>query len=321
MKKGEEGYAYSLYFSELYQYFVRDVEEYKKKFPFGVPVTNNDNYFLLEDAINYMLVSLPQAPQPFLAYYHFLPPHYPYNTRKDFYQVFRKDGYLPTRKPKHLLGDGYSEDNLGKLRRFYDEFILYADAEFGRLFNHLRNSGLLENTWVVLTSDHGELFERGVFQHTTPLMNQAILRIPLVIWEPGRAARLDVQQKTSAVDVFPTLLQVTDHPVAEWSTGSVLPPYAVQAKEKPILAVEAKTTPKDAPITVGSVAYLKDQYKLIHYFGYPELGDQRELNELYDIEADPEELQNLAETKKGIKDEYLDTVKEGLAAANQPYVN
>jgi arylsulfatase A-like enzyme len=319
LKKQDEGYAYSLYFSELYQHFIKDVQEYKKNFPFGVPVTNNDNYFLLEDVINYMMLSLPAAPQPFLAYYHLLPPHYPYNTRKDFYQAFRNDGYQALAKPRHLFDEGFSNDLLSKQRRFYDEFILFTDAEFGRLFQHLKSSGVLDNTWVILTSDHGELFERGVARHTTPLMYQAILRIPLFIWEPGRTARVDIHQKTSAIDILPTLLQVTGHPPVGWSEGKVLPPFDPQANERPILAVEAKTTPKNAPITTGSVAYIKDQYKLIHYFGYPELGEESELVELYDLEADPEELENLADREKGIKDEYLDTVKDGLAAANKSF--
>jgi arylsulfatase A-like enzyme len=319
VKKREEGYAYSLYFSELYQHFIKDVTEYRKQFPFGVPVTNNDNYFLLEDVVDYLMLSLPAAPQPFLAYCHWLPPHYPYNTRKDFYQAFRKDGYVPVEKPGHLFSQGHSEADLVRWRRFYDEFILYADAEFGRLFEHLQSSGLLDNTWVVLTSDHGELFERGVFQHTTPLLNEAILRIPLAIWEPGRTARVDIHQKTSAIDVLPTLLQVTGHPPAEWTEGQVLPPFDPQASERPTLAVEAKTTPKNAPITTGSVAYIKDQFKLINYFGYPELGEEGELVELYDLEADPEELVNLAGSQKGIRDEYLDAVKDGLAAANNSF--
>jgi arylsulfatase len=321
LKKQEGGYAYSLYFSEIYQHFIKDVKEYKKIFPFGVPVTNNDNYFLQEQATEYLQSEIPDYPQPFLAYYHFLPPHYPYNTRKDFYQTFRKDGYVPPNKPEHLFSEGFSDDTLSKLRRFYDEFILYADFEFGRLFTQLQTSRILDNTWVVLTSDHGELFERGVDQHTTPLMYQPIIRIPLVIWEPGRTSRLDVEQKTSAIDVLPTLLQVTGHQVVEWSQGSVLPPYSTPGdqSEVPILAIEAKTTQKDAPISVGSIAYVKDQYKLIYYFGYPELGEEGELVELYDIETDLEELINLSESQKEIRDEYLSAVKSGLAEANQPY--
>ncbi len=259
------------------------------------------------------------AAQPFLAYYHLLPPHNPYNTRQDFYQRFQKDGYQPVRKPEHLFTQDIPEAQLDKQRRAYDEFILYADAEFGRLFQNLQASGMLENTWVVLTSDHGELFERGAAKHLTPLLNQAVIRIPLVIWEPGRSARLDVQQKTSAIDVLPTLLQVTGHPLPDRGEGHILPPYAASNSKHPIFVVEAKSTPKDEPITAGSVAYIKDQYKLIDYFGYPELPEGEELVELYDIENDPEELNNLANSQKEVRVEYLGMIKTHLAEANKGY--
>jgi choline-sulfatase len=320
LKKQDEGHAYSLYFSEIYKQFRKDIQENTRKiFPLGIPFTNQDNYYLLEQAVEYMMVAFPDLPQPFLAYYHLLPPHNPYNTRQDFYQRFLKDGYQPVRKPEHLFTQDIPEAQLDKQRRAYDEFILYADAEFGRLFQGLEASGMLENTWVVLTSDHGELFERGAAKHLTPLLNQAVIRIPLVVWEPGRTARLDVYQKTSAIDVLPTLLQVTGHPLPAWGEGQILPPYAADNSEPPIFVVEAKSTPKDEPITAGSVAYIKDRYKLIDYFGYPELAESGELIELYDIENDPEELNNLAVTQKEIRDEYLSIVKTRLAEANRPY--
>jgi arylsulfatase A-like enzyme len=320
LKKQDEGHAYSLYFSEIYRQFRKDIQEnIKKNFPLGIPFTNQDNYYLLEQAVEYMLGAFPELPKPFLAYYHLLPPHNPYNTRNDFYQRFRKDGYQPVRKTEHLFTQDIPEAQLDKQRQAYDEFILYADAEFGRLFQSLEASGMLENTWVVLTSDHGELFERGAAKHLTPLLNQAVIRIPLVIWEPGRTERLDVQQKTSAIDVLPTLLQVTGHPLPGWGEGHVLPPYAADNTEHPIFVVEAKSTPVNEPIRAGSVTYIKDRYKLIDYFGYPELDEGKDLVELYDIENDPEELNNLADTHKDIRDEYLSVVKRRLAEANKPY--
>ncbi len=64
--------------------------------------------------------------------------------------------------------------------------ILYADKEFGRFFDYLDSSGLLDNTWVVLTSDHGEMFERGIDGHDTEVLYEPVIRIPLMIFEPGR---------------------------------------------------------------------------------------------------------------------------------------
>src|SRR3989304_4147872 len=90
----------------------------------------------------------------------------------------------------------------------------------------LEGAGVLENTWVLLTSDHGELFERAIWQHTTPVLYQPVIRIPLLIFQPGRTTRLDVHTPTSAVDILPTLRHVTGSEPVSWSEGLVLPPFS-----------------------------------------------------------------------------------------------
>ena len=71
--------------------------------------------------------------QPFLGYYHFLPPHNPYKTRRDFFNHFAEDGYNPVPKPDHLFADASPDEKFDKKRRQYDEYILYVDYEFDRL--------------------------------------------------------------------------------------------------------------------------------------------------------------------------------------------
>ncbi len=320
--KNNEGSAYAIYFSDLYRRFSRTPNDYKSDFPFGVPVINQDNYFLFEHAVDYLAEAIPAFPKPYLGYFHFLPPHYPYNTRKDFYRFFKDDGYRPPEKPEHLFSQDVTYSKQVRLSRFYDEFILYADAEFARLFDRLDESGVLNNTWVVLTSDHGELFERGVVHHTTPLLNQAIIRIPLLIWEPGRAARMDIHQRSNAIDVLPTLLQVTGHDIPAWIEGDVLPPYAQEnsAPMKDIFVVEAQHTSKGESIKAGTLSYIHDRYKLIWYFGYPQLEGEGDLVELYDIEADAEELVDLSAARKSITSEMLAVLKQRLDDSNQPYL-
>ena len=119
-----------------------------------------------------------------------------------------------------------SFDLLLKKRTNYDEFILYVDHEFGRLMENLESNGLLDNTWVILTSDHGELFERGIAGHLTPVLYQPVIRVPLLIFEPGRTIRQDVYSNTSTVDLLPTLLHVTGQKLADWSEGTPLPPFS-----------------------------------------------------------------------------------------------
>ena len=110
-------------------------------------------------------------------------------------------------------------------RLAYDEFILYVDREFARFYGALEASGLLENTWVVFTSDHGEMFERGIIGHSTNVLYEPVVRVPLLIFEPGRKQGMEIVTPTSAVDMLPTLAHVTGHALPDWSEGEILPPF------------------------------------------------------------------------------------------------
>ena len=323
MNRMEDGFAYSLFLSHLYDFFYKKwsdakYENIKLLYPRGIPGLQTESHFLLEDAIDWLRENLGVLPQPFVGYFHFLPPHAPYRTHKDFYGRFGEDGL--TFKPKRLdifSEEDYRFDTAIENRTMYDEFILYVDREFGRLFDNLENSGLLENTWIVLTSDHGEMFERGVIGHSTPLLYEPVIRVPLMIFEPRRNTRLDVHTLTSAVDVLPTLLHVTGQSPALWTEGSVLPPYSPNTEES-IFVLEAKKNKKYAPLTIATTALVKGQYKLMYFFGYDEL-DGGERIELYDIEADPEEMTDLYSTKRETVDAMLHELKTKLQGVNGVY--
>ena len=221
------GYSYSLFLSNFYKKqkdaYIADLQ---RSFPLGLPYIKSDNYFVLEQAINFLGAQLNQIPQPFLAYFHFIPPHEPYRTSQDFYGRFKNDGFQPPDKPKDIFGGRRRMPPfLSGMRTEYDEYILYLDREFGRFFKHLEDSGLLENTYIIMTSDHGELFERAIWGHTTPVLYQPVVHVPLMVFEPGWESRTDIYTPTSAVDLLPTLLHIAGEKPAEWSEGLVLPPF------------------------------------------------------------------------------------------------
>jgi arylsulfatase A-like enzyme len=323
VKSKEEGYAYSLFLSRILQVLrERKISDLRSQFPGGIPQIAGENYFLLEDAIDWLGNTLRNLSQPFMGYFHFMPPHGPYNTRKDFFGRFRGDGYRPVDKPLDLFFKEQSDsfEFLLKKRTNYDEFILYVDQEFGRLMGNLESNGMLDNTWVILTSDHGELFERGIAGHLTPVLYQPVIRVPLMVFEPGRTTRQDIYSNTSAVDVLPTLLHITGQKPANWSEGILLPPFsAVQDSERSIYVLQARKNPKYGPITEATTALIKGQYKLMDFIGYSKLGPQGERIELYDIRNDPEELNDLSTLKRETTVELLSELKQKLAEVNLPH--
>ena len=91
-------------------------------------------------------------------------------------------------------------------------------------------------------------------------------------------------------------------------------------KKRNVFVLEAKkTSNQNGPLTKATVALIKEQYKLINFFGYEELGGS-ELIELYDLVNDPEELNDLSASKKEATAELLDEIKQKLTEVNEPYL-
>lgn len=267
---------------------------HKHTFPRGVPIYPNEAgpgyaMFTLEQAIDWIQDQIVEQPKPFCGYVHLMPPHYPYRPRHDFYNKF-EGGWQPQAKPERYFSEGHSQEFLDEERQYYDEFIAYVDYEFKRLYDFMERSGALENTYLIFTSDHGEMFERGIYTHNTPTLYEPLIHVPLLMWRPGQNRREDVNTLTSHVDLLPTLLHINGLPIPDWCEGQVLPTFGKNTidAERSIYAMEARENPMNAHLEKATIAMLQGQYKLIHYIGYTP-----EVYELFNLEDDPEELNDL----------------------------
>jgi arylsulfatase A-like enzyme len=320
MKPLEDGTRYSTFLSALYRAYQEGrFEAVKKEFPRGLPSVNLDNYFILEDATDHLIRRVADVPQPYFAYYHFLPPHSPYYTRKEFFGTFAGDGYQPPEKPRHPFSGGKSPEELLLRRTDYDEYIRYVDVEFARLYDALERSGALENTWLVLTSDHGEIFERGLSGHGHSSLFDPVVHVPLLIFAPGQNERMDIEVNTSAVDMLPTLMHLTGHPIPDWAEGRVLPPFDPGVGPRDIYALQAIGAGHEKPLEKATAMLLRESYKLSYFFGYADLGGDREYIELYDLENDPDELHNLARQRPALRDDLLADLKAKIVEVNEPF--
>lgn len=295
-----------------------EAEVYRQAdFPRGLPEAFRSAY-VLETAVNGIHSAVSEAPQPFLGYFHLLPPHEPYRTRKEFKDQFESSEDFDS-KPEHFFTQGQNDQALNRLRRAYDEFLAYADAEFGRLLSKLEQSGLLNNTVIVFTADHGQLFERGIHGHITPVLYEPVIRVPLLIYDPNQPDRQDIYTPSSAVDLLPTLLKIAGRETPDWCEGVVLPPYLSGTTDpmRSIYAVEAKENARSQPLSKASVAVIQGSTKLVSYFGYP---GYEEMYELYDLEHDQEERLNLVSTRKTTAGEMRADLKEKLRGLNRQYI-
>ncbi len=196
-----------------------------------------------------------------------------------------------------------------ELRKTYDEYIANVDSEMGRLLDALEQAGVLDDTYFIITSDHGEFFERGVYGHDTPLLYDPVIHIPLMVFKPGQVERLDIHTPTSNADILPTLLSLADRPIPDDLDGRMLPGFdgERQEAERPIFSVEAKEVSSFRPLSRASIAMVKDSKKIIHYRGFEKYPDAFEL---YDLQEDIQEKRDLylldPVTAAGMKEELLD---------------
>jgi arylsulfatase A-like enzyme len=323
LKQSDDGYAYSLYLSRINDIMKeKRVEKLVSNFPRGLPYINIDNYYILEHGIDYLIQQLRQVSTPFLGYFHFLPPHEPYHPRKEFIGKFINSKPSGLDKPDHLFSQGNSQHQMMNNRNNYDEFILYTDHEFARLFTFMEQNGFLENTWLILTSDHGELFERGIIGHSTPVLHEPVIRVPLIIFEPGRSSRLDIHSLTSGMDILPTLLEVNGYQIPAWIEGEVLPPFRDNdtINSRNIFALQAKGSGKRDPIVKGTVMLVRGEYKLMYYFGYKELDSSGRFVELYNLADDPNEINNHFHPLNHVGMEMIEIIQTKLEEVNQPFL-
>ena len=254
----------------------------------------------------------------FLGYFHLLSPHAPYAPTAEFSGLYA-DGMQVSRKGFHALipnKDRIEYEIQDLYAQRYDQFLANVDAEFGYLIEQLEQSRLLDNTYVVVLSDHGELFERGIHGHATRLLYQGVVRVPLLISAPGQTQRVDIHEPTSNVDILPTLAALMGSELPENLDGRILPGFGGEAGERPIVCVEAKEGSAFRPLERASFTLIRGTHKLIHYIGYPE---KEKVIELYDLEADPDEIQNIALDEALLARRMLEELTEARVQADAPY--
>ena len=289
-----------------------------RDYPRGIPKTGAyPVYFLLEDVLAGLVKMFSEAKSPSFSYIHLFPPHAPYSPLRQFYGKFWNDNYFPPSKPQHKLSDGQDERKVYIGRLSYDEYVATLDYEFGRFLDALDAAGVLDNSYLIVTSDHGEIFERGDKGHDTPLLYDPVIHSPLIISAPGQRARRDVYAPVNSVDILPTLLHLAGKPIPDWCEGEILPGFGGEENyERATFSVEAKLNPAFAPFQVATISMRKRQYKLIYYKGY--FGGE-DWFELYNLEDDLEELVNLFDSEKSIAAQMKDEMLERLDAADREF--
>lgn len=314
----QESTPASILFGTLYRamYYRETTMLDETGYPRGI--SRNANYpynFRIENVFAGLDSLINGFSKPTFAYFHLFPPHAPYRSNDMFFGKF-VDGWAPVNKPINRFGDHLDNSILKTARRGYDEYIATIDWEFGKLLDTLEKQGVFENSYVIVTSDHGEMFERGEKAHASVLLYDPIVHIPLMIASPGQQKRNDIYTHTHAVDLLPTISQIAGKPIPAWGEGNLLPGLGgIEDQNRSIFVVEAKSNPAFTALKKATTVIQKDEYKLIYYTGY----EAEDSYELYDLNADLEELEDLYPAKPAVAKTLKEELLDSLAAADKPY--
>jgi arylsulfatase A-like enzyme len=209
-------------------------------------------------------------------------------------------------------------DDLQMNAGLYDASLRELDDLFAELLAAFEGRGLLENTAVVLTSDHGELLgEHGLLGHQYSLYDP-LLRVPLILRDPARVPAGRSDAAVLAMDLFPTLLELAgiEPPSGpESHAASLLAPPSQRARlaeypaafTRPLETTRRRFPDFDpAPWQRRLRAFHRGPYKLIE----AEDGSRR----LYDLASDPLERVDLArsdpETTERLRTELFAYVQQ-----------
>lgn len=254
---------------------------------------------------------------PWFLYLHYFDPHDRYQAPPPFTRMHVaprlestiRDSSVRGGRPNTFMDESPAKrdltaDELEYMRDLYRGEVSYLDHWIGRLLDGLRASGALDNTLVVLTSDHGEEFlEHGGFKHGHSLYEE-LVAVPLIVARPGgHSAGTVVDSPVTLLDLAPTVRDVAG--VEPRTDGR---PWPLATRDEDIPVAE-NFRDGEGPLAGVQRAVLQWPRKLIEY------GDGARL-ELFDLAADPRERAPLGEAEEvGRMVAVLDSVAGDSAPA------
>lgn len=250
---------------------------------------------------------------PFFMYVNYMEAHLPYAVPQTYQRMFMTDKQVERSYQLRLNAFGPIVEVMDKrfniergsflnrfdrevLKRQYESGIRYVDDRVRELIGMFQQRGMLENTLVIIVSDHGEhLDTHGLWSHRFLAYND-LTHVALMIREPGRTTALRIETPVQPSDLFTTVLQFAgstfDRPSPYVSRDLLA--VAKRGGEDRIVVSECRSFPDKPKWTTDPViSHLATPQVTAQdgRFKYMASGDG--MVELFDLTADPNETRNV----------------------------
>lgn len=263
--------------------------------------------------------------KPFFLFFNIMATHSPYIsskkilksfgiTNKDF-EILKNIFLYPL---EHFIKTNFnskrlSDNEIDVLQKFYNSSVFYCDSIVKEIIAKLKNIGLLEDTQIIITSDHGELlgnsddhyyWTHGVFHG----VYEQLIKVPLIIYS-ANSKNKKIKNQVELKDLFHTILHLTGipkekneyleinksliHQINKNSTPKYVFGEFIKDKKEMLYRVnlhKRNLNENIIPKLLSNIFFLRsEKYKLISY--------GNKIDEFYDISNDPYEKINLANDK------------------------
>ena len=253
--------------------------------------------------------------KPFYLQVCFPGPHDPFDSPKEYRAMYKPENIpvgimdKPTWPVSPQLDfvlrwsalDGMTEAQKQLMSTFYYAKVTLIDHAIGFILKALQERGLMDDTWIIYTSDHGEMLGDHFMSHKI-VFYEGALKIPCIIRPAGGTKGWKSSALTDQIDIAATILDIGSAKPFQKSDGRSLAPK-IKAGQKAPDAQKGKE-PIFSEVNLYSMV-LTDQYKMAVN------SLTREPLELYDMKNDPDELNNL------VRDPAFKKVRDDL---NEQYL-
>lgn len=249
---------------------------------------------LVENATTFLQQEAPNEDRPWAMWVGFNQPHPPFSAHEDHYYPGRVD--LPDVPPGHFedqhlvfqrlrhfkrVATPIPDGRVRRARAAYYGMIAELDEYVGRIRTALAESGELEDTIFIYTSDHGEMLGEHGLWYKNCLYEDAA-RVPLVVSGPGIPAGITVEAPVGHVDLVHTILDWADAERPDPERGHSLRRLIEgQSEDHPGYAYCENHTEGNC---TGSFMVRRGDWKYVHFTWYDDI--------LFNLAEDPHELEN-----------------------------